>query len=69
LKKNEDQGTLRLKNFLKRINMPEPGIRCCLWDSALLQKKIRRGGKEDEKAGVFFGFCLGDGSAFWSRSG
>jgi hypothetical protein len=39
LKKNEDQGILRLKNFLKRINMPESAIRCCLWDSALLQKK------------------------------
>jgi hypothetical protein len=68
LKKNEDQGILRLKNFLKRINMPESAIRCSPWDSALLQKK-RRGGKEDEKAGVFFGLCFGDGSVFGNRPG
>jgi hypothetical protein len=42
LKKGEDQGILRLKNFLKRVNMAVPTMRCSLWDSAWLQKNKKR---------------------------
>ncbi|HEX7372758.1 MAG TPA: hypothetical protein VF372_08050, partial [Thermodesulfobacteriota bacterium] len=58
MKKNEEQGILRLKTFLKRINMPGPIIRCCLWDSALLQKKEEEEERKMKKLGYFSVFAL-----------